>query len=373
MVRQFLTGLFFCLMMLPLAAVAGGGTWQERIDSILTKPEQGADTDWGVLAGPFYSPEMGAGVGLVQAAVYQASKQSGGKNSAISVTGFASLTGAFGVELNNYSYLDNDTWRFYLNGVVNKVPTDYWGRGYRAGYVKKNFGEYIAEQQQLSPSFLFRIADNTYIGTGWKFNSVNAVSVNPAFRKYMSEHDYQQHSVSSGASVIFSYDSRDFLLNAHRGQGLDVRYTWYSPFLGSDERFSTTEVQYNYYYSLDDRTVLAFDNYARFVSGHVPWDQFSHLGNGRQMRGYYDGRYQDNHVFAFQMEYRRKLAWRHGITFWVGGGTMSKTVGHLGYGHWLPDAGIGYRFEFKPRMNVRLDFGIGKRSCGFYFQTGEAF
>lgn len=142
-------------MMLPLAAVAGGGTWQERIDSILTKPEQGADTDWGVLAGPFYSPEMGAGVGLVQAAVYQASKQSGGKNSAISVTGFASLTGAFGVELNNYSYLDNDTWRFYLNGVVNKVPTDYWGRGYRAGYVKKISANILQSNNNFHLRFYF--------------------------------------------------------------------------------------------------------------------------------------------------------------------------------------------------------------------------
>ncbi len=140
-------------MMLPLAAVAGGGTLQERIDSILTKPEQGADTDWGVLAGPFYSPEMGAGVGLVQAAVYQASKQSGGKNSAISVTGFASLTGAFGVELNNYSYLDNDTWRFYLNGVVNKVPTDYWGRGYRAGYEIKMKVKVVVALQYIRRNF----------------------------------------------------------------------------------------------------------------------------------------------------------------------------------------------------------------------------
>ena len=39
----------------------------------------------------------------------------------------------------------------------------------------------------------------------------------------------------------------------------------------------------------------------------------------------------------------------------------------------LPSAGVGYRFEFKPRVNVRLDYGIGKGSSGFYFQVGEAF
>jgi hypothetical protein len=39
----------------------------------------------------------------------------------------------------------------------------------------------------------------------------------------------------------------------------------------------------------------------------------------------------------------------------------------------LPTLGAGYRFEFKPRMNVRLDLGFGRNSAGFYFQMGEAF
>lgn len=52
---------------------------------------------------------------------------------------------------------------------------------------------------------------------------------------------------------------------------------------------------------------------------------------------------------------------------------MSNQARDLGKGHWLPSVGIGYRFEFKPRMNVRLDFGVGKESTGFYFQVGEAF
>jgi hypothetical protein len=39
----------------------------------------------------------------------------------------------------------------------------------------------------------------------------------------------------------------------------------------------------------------------------------------------------------------------------------------------LPTAGIGYRFEVKPAMNIRLDLGFGKESAGFYFQVAEAF
>ncbi|MGL5399044.1 MAG: BamA/TamA family outer membrane protein, partial [Plesiomonas shigelloides] len=41
--------------------------------------------------------------------------------------------------------------------------------------------------------------------------------------------------------------------------------------------------------------------------------------------------------------------------------------------HWLPNAGVGYRFAFKPRVNIRLDWGVGRNTSGFYFQVNEAF
>ncbi|MCD5882473.1 hypothetical protein LB411_37150, partial [Klebsiella pneumoniae] len=56
-----------------------------------------------------------------------------------------------------------------------------------------------------------------------------------------------------------------------------------------------------------------------------------------------------------------------------GAGTMGPSLSSLNNGRWLPSAGVGYRFEFKPRVNVRLDYGIGNGSSGFYFQVGEAF
>ncbi len=97
------------------------------------------------------------------------------------------------------------------------------------------------------------------------------------------------------------------------------------------------------------------------------------LGSDERMRGYYQGRYRDKNVVSSQLEYRRQLTWRHGVVAWVGAGTMGPSIDSLNDGRWLPSAGVGYRFEFKPRVNIRLDYGIGKGSSGFYFQVGEAF
>ncbi|OBU06118.1 BamA/TamA family outer membrane protein [Morganella psychrotolerans] len=377
--RIYVTGLVLTGLVTAHTATASVLPSRDDIDHALSglgsnnQFDRSKTIDWGVLPGPFYTPELELGVGVALVGMYQADSAPESKISTLSLSGFASSTGAFGLNLNNYTYLDDDRWRFYLSGTLNNVPTNYWGKGYQAGRHKDHLAEYKSQQLRLRPSLLRRVADNTYLGLGWDFSTLNVASPDKPFRDYMAVNNVGSHSVNSGVSATFSYDSRDFLPNARHGQALDLRYTYYAPSIGSDSRFNTTEIQYNYYYPLDEKNVLAFDNFARFASGDVPWDQLSHLGNGRQMRGYYDGRYQDNHIFATQVEYRRKLDWRHGIVFWAGSGTMSDSARHLGGGHWLPNAGVGYRFEFKPRMNVRLDFGVGKQSSGFYFQVGEAF
>lgn len=42
--------------------------------------------------------------------------------------------------------------------------------------------------------------------------------------------------------------------------------------------------------------------------------------------------------------------------------------------HVLPNFGVGYRWEFKKNVNVRLDYGFGKHGQkGFIFNINEAF
>ena len=56
---------------------------------------------------------------------------------------------------------------------------------------------------------------------------------------------------------------------------------------------------------------------------------------------------------------------------WVGAGTLGKDV--TKWTKWLPNGGAGYRLELQPRMNLRLDVGVGNDSFAFYFNFNEAF
>ncbi|VTM60249.1 outer membrane protein/protective antigen OMA87 [Klebsiella pneumoniae] len=170
---------------------------------------------------------------------------------------------------------------------------------------------------------------------------------------------------SSGASIDINWDDRDFVPNPRRGQYANLRYTHYAPGLGSDTRFEEFQLHYSHYHALSEKSVLAWEADGAFTQGEVPWSMMPLLGSDERMRGYYQGRYRDKNVVSGQLEYRRQLTWRHGIVAWAGAGTMGPSLSSLNNGRWLPSAGIGYRFEFKPRVNVRLDYGIGNGSSGF--------
>ena len=92
------------------------------------------------------------------------------------------------------------------------------------------------------------------------------------------------------------------------------------------------------------------------------------------MRGYYEGRYRDKNKIETQIELRQHIWRRNGIVLWAGAGTVFPKFSKMRINHVLPNYGLGYRWEFKKNVNVRLDYGLGKAGqSGFIFNINEAF
>jgi len=218
-----------------------------------------------------------------------------------------------------------------------------------------------------------RLAQNVYAGIGWWLDAHHAARISDDDPPLIASTPQGSSSLSSGGSLEINWDDRDFIPNPRTGQYADLRYSHFSPGTGSDTRFEEYQLHYSRYQPLNEKSVLAWEMEGAFTQGEVPWNMLPLLGGNHRMRGYYEGRYRDKNVISGQIEYRRDLSWRHGVVGWLGAGTMGPSFSSLNNGRWLPSTGIGYRFAFKPRINVRLDYGIGKGSSGFYFQVGEAF
>jgi len=58
----------------------------------------------------------------------------------------------------------------------------------------------------------------------------------------------------------------------------------------------------------------------------------------------------------------------------VWGGAGSVFHDSHSFRNWMPNYGVGLRWEFRRRVNIRLDYGFGKRGqSGFMFNINEAF
>jgi len=119
--------------------------------------------------------------------------------------------------------------------------------------------------------------------------------------------------------------------------------------------------------------ILAEELHGQFNYGHTPWPLLSETGSNDRMRGYYEGRYRDKNLMEGQLELRQHIKGRHGMAVWAGLANVFKDFDHIAMRHTLPNAGIGYRWEFKKGINVRIDYGFTRNGGGFIFNVNEAF
>lgn len=91
------------------------------------------------------------------------------------------------------------------------------------------------------------------------------------------------------------------------------------------------------------------------------------------MRGYYEGRYRDKNLMEGQIELRQHIKGRNGVAAWVGMANVFPDFDHVAWRRTLPNAGVGYRWEFKKRINIRIDYGFTRNGGGFIFNINEAF
>jgi hemolysin activation/secretion protein len=108
--------------------------------------------------------------------------------------------------------------------------------------------------------------------------------------------------------------------------------------------------------------------------GNTPWCQLSYFGGSKIMRGYWEERFRDKMESDVTVELRQHVYGRHGFAVWVGAGTVYQKFKELRFKEIMPNYGLGYRWEFKKGVNVRLDMGFGKwHEKGVNFSINEAF
>ena len=273
--------------------------------------------DFSIIGGPHFSKDTKLGLGIVASGLYRLDRAGMSLSpSNISLYGDITTTGFYLLGIDGNTIFPRDLYRLDVNMYFFSFLSQYWGIGYGNGKRNDGYTEYKRKEIQIKLDFYREIAPNTFIGVTGMYRHVNGKDF-----KDIRFLEGERNKISSlGGGFILTYDSRDFIPNPYKGTYAKIEQTFFPKFLGNCYSFQRTDLQIRHYDELWKGAVLAYDLNGTFKSGNTPWSMVAHLGKET-----------------------------------------------------LPSYGLGYRWEFKNRVNIRLDYGIGKGQSSFYFNINEAF
>jgi hypothetical protein len=269
---------------------------------------------------------------------------------------------------------------------IKIMPDNYWGVGYenaRKPEKPDSTTRYQRHWYQALLKFSHHFGKNVYGGLLVDINKTSAsdMSATIATDPNIIKDGPDITNVSVG--LLFQYDTRDVTINAYEGMLVEISSNFYGRYLGGTNDYQVIVFDYRQYQRIQrDGRTLAWQIKSRMGLHDVPWPEMSFLGTPFDLRGYRWGQYRDKTILFGIAEYRHmfmrqrprkdgNMMSRFGFVTWLATGSLAPSPGSLQ--HWLPNGGVGLRFEVQKRMNARVDFGIGARSNAFYVSFNEAF
>jgi len=359
----------------------------QRMDSITNwKIERGRSTLVPFLA-PSYTPETSVMLTLGGLFTFKISpKDKLLSRSSVPFSIGYSTNGSLLASIKTNIYGLQDKLRFTGEYWDKDMPDNYWGVGYKTGrYTPQSDSttEYHRNWQQFKFKVAYEIVKKFFVGINYDYNQTNATEINPEMAKDTAYLKHPGHTFNSGIGLVWRYDSRDFPENAYKGILIELAGTGYGKHTSSNNIFQVYELDYRQYQTIVRKgSTLAWQIKTRNSSGDVPWTELSMIGTPFDLRGYTWGQYRDFASIFLLSEYRYMLPRKKpngrgdmygplGFALWTGIGSVTHNYGEFKY--WIPNGGIGLRFEIQKRMNLRIDYGVGVNSSAFYVSFNEAF
>ncbi len=322
----------------------------------------------------FSTPETGVGFGAgAQMFLLRKSNIYNARLSNMFVSAIYTTKKQFMFEAKPQIYLDRGD--YFLDTVLKYriFPNSFWGIGNTTP--DENEESYDMTSFELRARFLKRLPPFLNFGFEYVFENHNVTMVQEGGILDSGEVLGSDKAIVSGLGVIFNLDSRDIVEAPTSGHFLQLNARFSSEILGATYNFNKFIFDLRTYLPIGERSVLALQAYSENTFGDVPFQAKSWFGGGERARGYFRGRFIDDHQYVLQAEYRLRFHPRWTVAGFALMGEVAEFPGEY-LDDIKPSVGGGIRFKLSKDQNtlLRLDYGAGKDgNNGIYFGVNEAF
>ncbi len=325
---------------------------------------------------PISSPALGTGMTPVLGFIFPLSKTDKvSPPSTIGVAGLFTDNGSRGFAVGGQLFFKENTYEItsgFIHGNANyniysneiapglKLPLNQTGEAFFGEFLRRLFWKFFAGPRIISGNSFITVRPNNV--TNFPIPS-----------------DVGLHTTLTAIGAMLTRDTRPNHFYPVGGTFFKFSTDFFSQDLGSKYSFHSYRGQFDKYWSLSSKQVLAYDADFCGTSGKPPFYGNCVYGVNNELRGYTAGKYFTRYTLATQLEYRLVLPKRFGLVIFGGlGGVIpggSQLTQQIQNSHFLPSGGGGLRFELskKYHVNLRADIAQGRDGHTFGMGVGEAF
>jgi outer membrane protein assembly factor BamA len=376
-IRPFRTLLligFFCCLFLQVRAQEKGKleVFVDRIYRII-EGDSAAPKKQYYFALPIWgiAPETGWKLGLSLGTLFRVSKDTITRPSLIRLNTQYTQYKQFSFRPTADIFFKHNEYNLKAQFIYNNFNEKYWGIG---NQTDNNPEWYDFKLNRFNARFTKQIYPNWFLGPQVQFEKLYDLKFSDTSSAPKSGVTGINGYESLGLGLALAFDNRSHIYYPKEGVYLEISSYAYRP-AWSASSFTNLTIDLRKYHALWKDNVLAGQLYSNLNWGNVPYRQMGTMGNEMIMRGYYNGRYREHHMLAFQVELRKTIWGPLGMTFFGGGGNVGEDAKDL-FSTFKPNYGFGFRAMAvrKEHINMRLDLGFGEKGIkGLYFTMSEAF
>jgi outer membrane protein assembly factor BamA len=264
---------------------------------------------------------------------------------------------------------------YYVEGLFKykRFPNSFWGIGKDAPNDAREF--YNMRTVIFQGALLKTLPPDMSFGFRYAYERHTMLEIDPEGQLATGEIEGSDGAVFSGLSAIFQLDDRDNEFSPRSGNYIRFTGGFSSKVIGATHSFNRVEFDFRKFFSLTDKGVLAVQGYFQSNFGTVPFQNKAWYGGGERARGYFLGRFIDDHMYVIQAEYRWRFHPRWiAAGFLVHGEVAETPTEFLQDSKFAFGGGIRFQLLKSNQTLLRLDFGVGRDGQnGFYFGVNEAF
>ena len=322
----------------------------------------------------FSTPETGFGFGGGGQLFLTSEKNIfGARTSNIFLSGIYTANSQIVIDVQPEIYFESGG--YYLDGSYEFriYPNKFWGIGNNTP--DSNEEDYNMTSHKFRVDFLKRLPPSLNFGLRVNFENHQVTEVQEGGILESGEVLGSNRAVIFGLGAIFTLDTRDLVEDPSGGYYVNFNAQFSSENFGATHGFNRFITDLRAYHPLGNKSLLAARIYVENNFGDVPFQAKAQFGGGDMARGYFKGRFIDDHMYVVTAEYRWHFLPRWSLAaFGLMGEVTDITQDFFRGPHF--SAGGGIRFKILKSQNtlLRMDVGIGEDgNSGFYFGVNQAF